>query len=393
MMRQVCVYRISKGWKIFIIISVPFIIVFFGVGAITLPFWMEKSDEIGIVVVCFLSGVGIIVFSLYGLLSGLKERIEIYPDRIKYIGLFRTIELLLEEISGFRILPTPYAPTVLLLPKNPTTRKLKLELNVERRDELLEWLNRNLEDLDTRHFQEEMTHILHNMRLDDTEKHRLRVIGNAKRWAKILNSLGLIAMLWGMFWPQPYFYTLWALILFPFVVLGAVHYFGGALKFDSSKQSSAFPTIFPGLLAPCMGLGLRVFSDFNILNWKICWVLWATCSLFVYILALLLTNKDARQRVSDEILLVIFCIVYGFSTVIALNSMWDRSAPSVYEAQIFEKWGCKNQYTLTLSPWGQRAEENDIDVGKSVYERYEIGNWVDVVVRHGGLGIPWFYVQ
>jgi hypothetical protein len=79
-----------------------------------------------------------------------------------------------------------------------------------------------------------------------------------------------------------------------------------------------------------------------------------------------------------------------------LNGILDRSAPSVYQAQVNAKRICSGRHTsynLKLSQWGPRKESKEVDVGKSVYNKHEVGDIVGVIVREGRFGIPWYYVR
>jgi hypothetical protein len=392
-MNRLRVYRVSRGWRIFFAIALPGLAILFGC-LMVMPFLEGRSGETGLVVFCFVTGAGFMLLFLFACFSVFKSRIEIFPDRIRNVGLFRTTELLSDEISGFRVLSTQYVRILLLVPKNAGTKKIKIGLIVEDEADLLERLNRNFTNLDDVQFQEEMKQVLHDTRLGETQEQRLSVLDRARRWARILNGVGIVTMFWAILKPQPYAYAIWTLIILPLIALGFVRFFGGVVKFDGEKQS-AFPDISPAFLMPCLGLTLRAFLDWNILNWDNFWLPFAALSLSLYWLTRMVA-RGARRKVSTALALVIVCALYGYSSVISVNGILDRTTPSVFRAWVTGKRisrGKHTSYHLKLSPWGPRKDEKEVDVRKAVYDRNGIGDSVDVVVRHGRLKIPWFYIK
>src|SRR5208283_3414565 len=157
---QVQVFRMSAGWKIFFSITMSLFAPAL-VWLLLLPFLGERTYQTGPAVLLFLLGAIPLLFIVYLFPWVFKIRIEVYPDRIKAVGP-RTKELLVDEIDGFSVIPTQYTRTLLVLPKNPNTKKIKAELIFENRAGLFEWLNRNLKNLDALDSQEEMNRVLND---------------------------------------------------------------------------------------------------------------------------------------------------------------------------------------------------------------------------------------
>jgi hypothetical protein len=132
-----------------------------------------------------------------------------------------------------------------------------------------------------------------------------------------------------------------------------------------------------------------------ILSWDKFWIPFTVVSLSIYLLIFFLA-KDVKKNPTVALILIFICASYGASAVISLNSILDKSLPSVYKAKIIEKRisnGRSTSYYLNLSPWGSRTEEKDVDVKKSLFDRAKIGDSVHIYVRNGSLGIPWFDLQ
>jgi hypothetical protein len=390
---QMQVFRISARWMIFASIGISFLAAAFA-WLMLLPFLGERTYPSGTAVLLFLLGAIPLLFIVCFFPWIFKSRIEVYPDRIKYFDFLMTRELLIDEIDGFRVIPTHYTPILLVLPRNPKTKKIKAALVFKNQAGLFEWLNRNLNNLDELDSQEEMTRVLSDTQLGETSEQRLYMLARAKMWSRILSVLCLAAMLWAILKPQPYHYAIWSCLILPLVVLGFARHFHGVLKFEDDIRKTALPNIYAAFILPGFGLALRAIVDFNILNRNKFWIPFACLSVSLYLFTLL-TTRGARRKVATAIGLILFCAVYGYGAVVCLNGILDTSKPSVYMAQVLAKrvsTGQHPSFYLKLSPWGQRQEEKEVYVARSVYDKHEIGDGVRVIVRKGRLEIPWFYV-
>lgn len=391
---QVEIYKLARSWRITFAIVIPLLMVLFG-GFTMVAFLEGRSNPGGLVMFCFLFGIGFLLLLLYVLLSVFKAGIELHPDRIREVGLFRSTEIRINDIRGFRLLAAQYPPTLMLLQSNQKIKQIKTALMVEHRVELFRWLNRNFTNLDAVDFQEEMEEVLHDTRLGESKEKRQCLLDSAIKWSRILNGLGLAVIFWAIFAPQPYNFVIWMLVMSPLVALSFVRYFHGALKLDGDKEGGGLPNIAMAFLLPCFGLTLRAFMDFNILNWNGFWLPFIFYSISLFLLILLIA-RDIRSRMGTAILLFLFCALYGYSTVISLNCILDGSTPSLYQAEIMEKRvyrGKITSYYLRPSPWGPGQVDREIYVSKSVYDRSSVGEVVDVVVRNGRLGITWYDID
>ncbi|OPY06030.1 MAG: hypothetical protein A4E66_02305 [Syntrophus sp. PtaB.Bin001] len=385
---DVQIFRVSICWKIGITILAYFGFIFSMLGICV------KSGGGGHSYLYVFGFLGLMLFSLYKLLSVFSYRVEIYPNKVRRIGLFNNKELSISEINGFRINMIKGEQTLFLVPKDIATKGIKIGHTFERQEDLLEWCNRNLSNLDVLDLQQERETVLQDTSLGETAAQRQYVFDRAKMWSKIINVLTFGVCFWAFVYPEPYTYIIWALIIMPLAALVFVRYFEGVLEL-STKRNNARPNIQTAFLGPGIVLSLRGYQDFNILNWDNFWLPFALCYLLICLLMFFLA-KDIRQRAAMIIIFhILFCSLYGYGTVLSLNGILDKSIPSLYKAQIIEKHvssGTRNFYFLKLSPWGPRTKEEKITVEKSVYDRSKVGNKIDVAVRNGSLGIPWFYI-
>lgn len=356
-------------------------------------------DEIRLVIVCLILGAGVWTFFFCLFLTVFKSRIEIYSDRIRSVGPFKTKEVLLDQISGFRILRTGYGRELLLMSKEPAARNIKIDFGFERQSDLLVWVNRNFTNLDAADFFKEVKQVEQDANLGDTREQRVYVLQRARRWATILNGLAIFVGLWAFFKPYPYEYVIWTMIMLPLLACVSVRHFKGALKFDAGLQT-VFPDTGLTFVSTTM-LVFRAFIDWNILAWDNFWAPFAAVSLSFYCL-ILWSAKDVKNKkgtkniIANTILLAVTCMIYAFGAVICLNGILDSSAPSTYKARVIDKGrstGRHMSYFMKLSPWGPRKTDQEVDVRKSVYGKYKAGDDAVVVVLRGKLGIPWYFVH
>jgi len=342
-----------------------------------------------------LGGLGTGFFLLYALLGYLtKTRIEILPDRILKITLFKNAQLALEDIEGFKIIPTQYVRTLLLIPKEQNHRKMRIELCLERQVELLKWLNENLTNLDQVEYQKDLLEIYQNQAPGSTPEEKAARLKQARQWCRILNGISFAVYLWAFIWPQPYNIAILTLLALPMAALFVIQRFEGIVKFDS-KRNSGFPNVGQAFLMPGLCLALRAILDWHVLEWSHFWGTWAVFSVSFILLALSFA-KEMRRSVGPAILCSVFCLIYGYGATVDLNGILATSPATAFHAKVMGKHiatGKHTSYYLSLSAWGPRSQPADTEVRKGVYDRHQIGETVTVWVRVGKFGIPYFFVQ
>lgn len=390
---RVKVYRISIGWKLFFLITTPFMIALFG-WLIAIPFQNNSNYIIKNIMLFIIGGAGVLLY-LYLILYVFKSRVEIHSSMIKDVGLFSDNELMRSEIKGFRVVASKYVSELIIFPKNPYGKKIRTAMIFENQSELVFWLKHNLTDLDALDLKREYNQISCDNSLGRTEKERLLLLEKAKKWVAIMTFISVTLTVLTFFWPYPPDYLIWVLMIFPLVILGMSVCFGDILKFDPDPKS-AFPGIFRAFVLPCLGLSLRADLDFDILNWDNFWIPFIIFTSLFYILTLV-CSKDARRTIILPVLLIIFCATYGYPVVIYLNDFMDRSTPVVYQAKIIKKrlsrGSKRNYYYFKLSPWGSREKKQELKVRKAAYTRHKKGDNVDIVVRNGMFSIPFYYLN
>lgn len=396
---KIQIYRVSKRWKLFLWVFTPPLIILFGGSMIwfltRLDHLEPRSLGMYLLFFCFqILLAGMSGYFIYGLVSLQKYRLEIHDDQIRDIGVFRTTQLNIADIKGFKILPFQYHKKLFVIPVNSDLKTLKIDLALERQAELLNWLEEHLVDLIKVETEKEMDEIRSNAEVGSSVEDRLKCFRQAKAMAWILNGLGVIVTGWGFIYPRPYQLAIWALILTPVVTLVLSSFYRNLIKVDN-PITSAYPSIGIALFMPSFVLAIRVMKDYSILSWTHFWVPFTFVSL-AWIGVLFLrdpVNLNAKVMFISRILL---CCVYGFGAVISMNGLLDDAVATKYVTRIVDKkikGDDSSRFCLILEPVTGINLPKETEVQRWIYAKYETGDIVSVIVRPGKFRIPWFYVR
>ncbi len=382
----------SLRWKTMFTVFLPPMAGLFAWLA-ALPFVGDENQNVITAAALFLVGTGFSAFFLYALASIHLSRIEILPDRIRDIGVFTTRDLMLDEISGFRVLRKQYANTLELVTKSPG-KKIKADLVFKNNDALLKWASERFADLDAVEYEKEKEDLLGDGIAGGTRGQRADSLERAKSWARLVNGAGFLAALWGFFLPKPYTVCAAVLVLLPITALTLLPAFRGLITFDEERNSLR-PSIAFGYIMPVMALALRAGLDWNILEWRFAAVPWIAVTVALCYL-LFLTVREVRRIALTTVFAILVVTIQGFGTTIMVNGLLDTSTPVYHGVQVTGKSdvvGRRPEYRLTVEPWGPRRKREDLVVSRDIHDKYGIGDTVVIEVYGGALKIPWFTVR
>jgi len=387
---SILVFRTSKFWKwFFCLLLIPGDIGLFGVAA-----WQGSMMGFHFLL-GILAGVGGVA---YGFLISyfVEARVEIDSTEIRLVGvgIFKTKPLPLDEIEGFRILPTQYVKILVLVPKNPRCRKVQISLILERKAELLDWMEHNLTNLDKVEYQQGLLEIYQNEKLGSSPEKKAKSYTQARRWCRILNSVSIGAFFWAFLFPQPYKMAIWTLLLLPFIGLLFLKRFEGIAKFNTKKKS-AYPGVDVAFFMPGSGLFLRSLLDWHVLEWNHFWWAFAAISVGLFLVSMFAV-REIRQTVTTVLLCCLYSAIYSSGATLCLNGILADSRVTAYHAKVLGKHICNGKtkfYYLTLAPWRNKTEKEDATVSRSVYSKYALGDTAEILVRTGKFGIPYYFIR
>lgn len=386
------IFRLSKGWRAFLRLSLLAAIVLCAGGPIqwlvTTPEW-SRPQLIALAIGMIIAGLTAVYLTRIA-----RYQIELWPDRIRYQGAWIIRELHFIDVHGFRVIPTQYVSSLAIFPKDKCHKKIQLALTYENSALLLQWLNENLVNLDLEEHAAGIKEAAADETLGHSEEQRLDKLASARKWTRTLTFVTFIGCGWGFFMPHPYDFALGLLLVLPVLSLLLLVCHRGAVRFDANKNS-AYPTVAIGFMMPPLVLMIRALMDWSILEWKEFWVPFSALGIALSI-ALWCTSADVRKKKAMIITGACFAFLYSYGAVIHLNCFYDGSTPFVYQCDVRDQRISRGKHTthhFTLAPVVDGIPEREVEVPAEVYHRYQVGDTVQVQVRDGRLGIPWFFVR
>lgn len=224
----------------------------------------------------------------------------------------------------------------------------------------------------------------------------------AKTLSSYLNNVGLLLGLWLLIYPYPYEILITISLLYPFAALFLYYKYKGIITLEDDSKSKVdpkHPTLLSALVMPALGVTFRMLSDYEPVSYANC--LWPIILIFiVLVLIVLLIQRPLSYKVKlwskINVNVLLFIIPFSYGSCIAINCLYDQSAPKIYRATVLNKrssHGKRTTYYLKLDKWGTRNEPEDVSVSESRFNATSIDQVMHVNVKKGALGIPWFYVE
>jgi hypothetical protein len=383
-------YGTAKGWRIFVYLFIPLLILLF----FSSPLWMFEGEwtgtRLGFVVGAWIFGL-LFCYCLYEVIKG---RHIITNDKLIYQGAFRRKELPLAEISGYRI-DQQYT---YIQPKTAAHPKIRIGYTSEKYEEIQGWLATTYPNLDQLEQEQEEAIILEDHNLGHTASVREENLAAARKTAKLLNGAGLLTGAWLLFLPNPYSWAVAAGLLVPLLAIAALFWHRNIIRPDEQKNS-AYPSVAAALFAPAAGLLLRSMLDFELLYYSPIWPIAGTVAALVGAVVLLASREFLQQqksRLNVSLSALAFALLYGYSSVVAANCVFDEGQPTRHKTEVLSKHsssGKTTTYYLNVSAWGPRTQAEDITVSEEYYDQTQPGTTISIYLLPGRLGIPWFTTE
>jgi uncharacterized protein YxeA len=142
-----------------------------------------------------------------------------------------------------------------------------------------------------------------------------------------------------------------------------------------------------------------IISDYNIYDYgRAFWMSLLILSLLVLLAWAIACNAAMTgepNRPAILLVLFLFAAAYSYSLLIFSNCDYDRSTPQISRVEVTSKYshhGKSTSYFLELSRWGRFSEGNRVQVSSSFYRLVNQGDSLDVHLKEGKWGIPWYEV-
>ncbi|AYB29653.1 hypothetical protein [Chryseolinea soli] len=385
------IYRLAKGWAIFIYIFLFLAIA--GLGWAMASVLAEGNpDEVvyWLKIGGALTGIAVSIFFI-GEVK--KDTFVIATDRVYTTGTFFKRALNLDEIRGFSV-DENY---IFIEPTTENKKRIRVSTYFGSTDDIVDWLSQRYPNLDEVTIQQEQNEILANPEFGWSEEQRGERLQRARRLALTVNVFGGIAAVVAFFLPGPNLWSMTAAIAMFMIALLASKLSNGLIRLDE-KKNSAYPTVFYAIIFTGASVMVRTLMDFNVLDFRQAWILTGAITALLIVL-IVFKNSELKFRTGSEIFTSIFIVVvlmaYSFGTAVALNGLLDTSTPEIFTVKIVRKHvssGKTRTYYLTLEPWGGQKEQKDAKVSSRFYRSVEPGESVSLYRMKGKFGIPWFFI-
>lgn len=388
-------YTTSPGYKIFYVL----IGVAIGGGSIILPA-MADGGFAGKPALLLVPLIGI-AFAVGIILNMIKQKVILSADDITLVGLFNTKSLANADINGFR---AGYKNTIVIEPTSSALTKLNISYSdLADSADLLEEIRQKYTDLDGEEYAKEKDQILHDSTLGATEQDRVQLMNKTKKYTGIYTGAGTALLFIALFLPvittnfTPFWTEVIAALLLVYPIAGIVmmHYSKGLIKLFTGKNS-AYSSIFGGILFPAIGLILMAINGATLISYDKVWMPAAVVAAIMFFGLYVLAIKRTEATVLSQIFFVLLiAAAYGFGSILEVNCGFDTAQPKQFTAVIEDHYithGKSTHYHVTIGDCGAFDGAENMDVSSGFYDDEPIGTKVNVYLKPGTLGIPWFYM-
>lgn len=323
-----------------------------------------------------------------------KRKVVITDNSIAYSSVFKTTEITFDHIKGFRV----GEKAIFVEPDQRGYAKIRIGdyISIDDYESLKAWLSTNFKDLDKVEYEEEKEAILHDSTLGATEADREQKFNNARKYSIAYSIGGTVLFFGSMILHRRMDLLSYVLLIYPLAGVLLMSLSNGLIRLFA-KKSSAYSSIFTGLLFPSVALIIQATVDSEILSYDNAWVPSLLIG-FGMIIALYFAGlkKTNESIVGQIIITIIIAAAYGFGSTMQINSVFDQSKPQVFKTTVIDHHvthGKSTTYHLILGEWGEHHKEDNISVSSSFYDQVQVGSQLKVDLKKGVFNIPWYYVE
>jgi len=379
-------YTISTGWKIFMI-SVATILIGFSIFLFSLG--EGKSNNPFII----LLPISILIGGIWIIVQQIRKKIIITDESITRINAFGSKEIAIKDVKGCRIGDKViYIEAVSVDNAEITINNYDLLGNSE---ELKNYFKENFKDIDAIDLENEREKMLKNTALGVTEKDREAAVIKAKQIGWIYNILGMILGFSLIVVDSKL--AVWALMFYPLIGILVIVLSKGLIKFVSNSKTSVYGFTMLGFLLPAFVLLIKSLGSYDFYQYNNFWLPFFGISIFIFIILYIFGINESAGAIKGQIILMaILALLYGGGSTRQINCTFDQSTPKSIQTTVNSKsieYSKGTHFYLKLNSWHSDIQSQNIEVSRSIFNRYQEGSSITVYVKSGVLNIPWYYVS
>lgn len=378
-------YTISTGKQIFYGIFATFLA---GAAVALLFLGLRHTGDMAI-----FSPVIIGLMALAALVGGqVRKKVIISTDRVVATNILQTKELAIADIKGCRV----GTKTIVVEPASPSGSKITINNYSDFVDSanLKKWFQENFKDLDATDLAEEQDQLLNDSRLGATKEEREAKITQSKWIGWSYMAIGIFTGLMCIPFDRKPAIIIF-LIVYPLIGILIMALNKGLIKFISSTRRSVYSFTALGLFTPAFVLCLTGSLGYDIYDFHNAFlpaiVICLATTVLTYITGF---NKD-MPAVGQAIGMLLISAVYGFGCVVQVNCLFDKSSPNAVRTSVYDKhknYNKREHYYLTLNPFSPGQDQKETEVSEGTYDKYNVGDNIEVELKKGVLNIPWYYL-
>lgn len=326
----------------------------------------------------------------------MKFKYVIESDKFSVVGIYKIQVLPIAAIHGFK----QYDQYFDLIPFSHTPyKKMAISCYVERYEELLQWAQQTLTDLNNEETLNSRKEILNNEKFGATIRERQQKLNKTRALTRTTNIIAVVLSL--AFWFLPHLFYQFQVVLcalIPIIALAIYKRSNGLIRLDE-KPNSAHPHLFPAIIFPSVVLTMRSLMDFTIFSYNHFWMPAGLITIAFIIFIIkdpdLTINLNAKRAFFFILGALALSGVYTYGTVIATNGILDKTSAETYKVRILDKRissGKTTYYYFKLSPWGPQKEIKEVWVTRKVYENKQPGDSATIQFKSGFYKIPFYFI-
>lgn len=380
--------RVARGYRIFAYLFTPV-----GVGVAGWLAYMSIAEgwsgsERNIVGLA-LGGI-MFVGMLFILLAAVRSRLEIDANTIRLTGPVRTRELLLSQVVGVRKLNVQNVDILRFVARDEGLKDVDVHLQFERKDDFVTWAYTQFDDLDAIDFNAARQKLLKDEKLGANEAERLRTLKRTNRCAIGYGLATVLYFFWLLLKPSPYGAMMTISLLLPFVGIGLLFRFRGAMQLDE-QNNRAIPAIGAGLIMALVSPLLRGMKDWSLLDWAP--LALPACGIAAFLLLIIIFAEPTIIRKRGLVVsYALFCLMYGVGAALFLNGYLHNTELQRLTTVVYVEKHEGNCHHLRIAAPGEYFEDEELDLPKRLEKILQEGDAVEVVVKEGWLGAKRYFV-
>ncbi|MDO5104803.1 hypothetical protein [Capnocytophaga sp.] len=215
-----------------------------------------------------------------------------------------------------------------------------------------------------------------------------------------LEKLTCVLAIWFLIYPKPYDILMGVLLVIPIagIIINGLQKpsIASLVEVTKDKEGVNKYDVADFIDIAAWIILIRVLLDYEFESFYSL-LLPGAVAFVLMLLILLLTHRLIVQSTKNKwwiyISIIFNVFLYSYAGTYAINCTYDYSKPEIYKNEVLDKHTSRRRrggttYYVTVKPWGNHYEKEDISVSMQEYQKLQIGDEVEIAVKKGVFNIP-----